>query len=121
MPRVPLAQAQRSGQRWSMDFIRSGKPTENGYIESFNGKLRDELLNTEIFFSLNQHAHSNNTQYRYSGVTPIQIIGKLLQLESESKNITPALLQTSASWRDQLKADGENQTSAPDQRCQMAG
>ncbi|MBK1860140.1 integrase core domain-containing protein, partial [Cerasicoccus arenae] len=35
-----------------LDFIRPGKPTENGYIESFNGKLRDELLNTEIFFSL---------------------------------------------------------------------
>jgi putative transposase len=28
---------------------RSGKLWENGYIESFNGKLRDELLNGEIF------------------------------------------------------------------------
>jgi putative transposase len=35
-----------------LDFIRPGKPTENGFIESFNGRLRDELLNTEIFFSL---------------------------------------------------------------------
>lgn len=121
MPRVTLAQAQRSGQRWSMDFIRSGKPTENGYIESFNGKLRDELLNTEIFFSLNQHAHSNNTQYRYSGVTPIQIIGKLLQLESESNKYYASTAPNVRKLEDQLKADGENQTSAPDQRCQMAG
>lgn len=28
-----------------LDFIRPGKPVENGYIESFNGRLRDELLN----------------------------------------------------------------------------
>ena len=35
-----------------LDFIRPGKPVENGYVESFNGKLRDECLNTELFFSL---------------------------------------------------------------------
>ncbi|WP_433968467.1 DDE-type integrase/transposase/recombinase [Tunturiibacter gelidiferens] len=35
-----------------LDFIRLGKPVENGYIESFNGKLRDECLNLEIFFTL---------------------------------------------------------------------
>ncbi len=29
-----------------------GSPWENGYIESFNGKLRDELLNCEIFETL---------------------------------------------------------------------
>ena len=33
-----------------LDFIRPGKPVENGYIESFNGKLRDECLNVEVFF-----------------------------------------------------------------------
>jgi putative transposase len=35
-----------------LDLIRPGKPVENGYIESFNGRLRDECLNGEIFFSL---------------------------------------------------------------------
>ena len=30
-------------------FVESGSPCENGYNESFNGKLRDELLNREIF------------------------------------------------------------------------
>ena len=29
-------------------FIEPGSPWENGYVESFNGKLRDELLNGEI-------------------------------------------------------------------------
>ena len=33
-------------------FIEPGSPWENGYIESFNGKLRDELLNRELFTTL---------------------------------------------------------------------
>ena len=33
-------------------FIEPGSPWENGYIESFNGKLRDELLNVELFDTL---------------------------------------------------------------------
>ena len=35
-------------------FIEPGNPWENGYIESFNGKLRDELLNREIFTTLTE-------------------------------------------------------------------
>ena len=35
-------------------FIEPGSPWENGYNESFNGKLRDELLNSEIFYSLKE-------------------------------------------------------------------
>jgi putative transposase len=35
-----------------LDFIQPGKPVENGYIESFNGRLRDECLNGEVFFTL---------------------------------------------------------------------
>jgi putative transposase len=35
-------------------FIEPGSPWENGYIESFNGKLRDELLNGEIFYTLTE-------------------------------------------------------------------
>jgi putative transposase len=33
-------------------YIEAGSPWENGYVESFNGKLRDELLNVEIFNTL---------------------------------------------------------------------
>ena len=33
-------------------FIEPGGPWENGYVESFNGKLRDELLDREIFYTL---------------------------------------------------------------------
>ena len=35
-------------------FIEPGRPWENGYIESFNGKLRDELLNREIFYTVEE-------------------------------------------------------------------
>jgi len=35
-------------------FIEPASPWENGYIESFNGKMRDELLNGEIFYSLKE-------------------------------------------------------------------
>jgi putative transposase len=35
-----------------LDFIRPGKPVENAYIESFNGRLRDECLNVNQFVSL---------------------------------------------------------------------
>jgi putative transposase len=35
-------------------FIEPGSPWENGYNESFNGKLRDELLDREIFYSLHE-------------------------------------------------------------------
>ena len=35
-------------------FIEPGSPWENGYNESFNGKLRDELLNGEVFYTLKE-------------------------------------------------------------------
>jgi len=35
-------------------YIEPGSPWENGYIESFNGKLRDEFLNGEIFDTLQE-------------------------------------------------------------------
>ena len=33
-------------------YIEPGSPWENGYVGSFNGKLRDELLNREVFYPL---------------------------------------------------------------------
>jgi len=35
-----------------LDFTTPGKPTENGFVESFQGRFRDECLNTEIFENL---------------------------------------------------------------------
>jgi putative transposase len=35
-------------------YIERGSPWENGYVESFNARLRDELLNGEIFYTLRE-------------------------------------------------------------------
>ena len=35
-------------------YVEPGSPWENGYVESFNGKLRVELLNREIFYTLRE-------------------------------------------------------------------
>ena len=35
-------------------YIAPGKPTQNGYIEAFNGRMRDELLNESLFIDLGQ-------------------------------------------------------------------
>jgi putative transposase len=46
--------------RWSKEYqiewhyIAPGKPMQNGYIESFNGRMRDELLNESLFLDLDQ-------------------------------------------------------------------
>ena len=45
--RVMDAWAHRHGVQ--LAFIRPGRPTENGFIESFNGRLRDKCLNVELF------------------------------------------------------------------------
>ena len=52
-------------------YIEPGSPWENGYIESFNGKMRDELLNREIFTTL-EEARILIGQYRreYNQVRP---------------------------------------------------
>lgn len=38
----------------AMDFTRPGKPTDNGHVESFNGRLREECLNTHWFGSIEE-------------------------------------------------------------------
>ncbi len=45
-----FAWAKDQGVAWH--YIAPGKPMQNGYIESFNGKMRDELLNESLFLSL---------------------------------------------------------------------
>ena len=51
------------GHGIGLDFIRPGKPVGNGYIESFNGRLRDECLNVSLFFSL-EDARQKLEQWR---------------------------------------------------------
>jgi putative transposase len=78
--------------RWSQErhiewhYIAPGKPTQNAFVESFNGRLRDECLNETLFTSL-AHArsilaawkHDYNTVRPHSklgGRTPAEIAGQ---------------------------------------------
>ena len=61
-----------------LSAFRPGKPTENAYIESFNGKFRDECLNEHWFVSLD-HAREVIEAWRvdYNEVRPHSGIGHL--------------------------------------------
>ena len=47
-----LAWQQEHGVEWH--YIAPGKPMQNGFVESFNGRLRDECLNEHLFTNLNE-------------------------------------------------------------------
>ena len=51
-------------------YIEPGSPWENGYCESFNGKLRDECLNGEIFYSLKEAHHHRKLAQSLQHQTP---------------------------------------------------
>ena len=57
-------------------FIEPGSPRENGYVESFNGKLRDEFLNREVFDTLIEaQALTENWRREYNQIRPHSSLG----------------------------------------------
>ena len=65
----------RSG--WSTDRLRrTRQPWENGFVESFNARLRDELLNGEIFYTLREaQIIIESWRRHYNAVRPHASIG----------------------------------------------
>ena len=61
-----------------LDFIRPGKPVDNGLIESFNGRLQDECLNIHLFWSL-EDAREKLEEWRldYNSFRPHSALGQL--------------------------------------------
>ena len=58
-------------------FIEPGSPWENGYCESFNGRLRDELLAREIFYTLEEaRVLVENWRREYNGIRPHGSLGQ---------------------------------------------
>lgn len=55
--------ARSKDHRVEWHYIAPGKPMQNGYVESFNGRMRDELLNQSLFFGLD-HARSAIAEWR---------------------------------------------------------
>jgi putative transposase len=70
-----------------LTFSRPGKPTDNGYIESFNGKLRDECLNSHWFTSL-ADARSIIEAWRwdYNEARPHGALGQLTPVDFAQRN-----------------------------------
>jgi len=65
-----------------LDFTRPGKPTDNGHIESFNGRFRDECLNVNQFYTL-EHARTCCEAWRhdYNHLRPHSALGHLTPSE----------------------------------------
>jgi putative transposase len=71
-----LAWAEEHNITWH--FIAPGKPMQNGFCESFNGRMRDELLNESLFFGLD-HARKRIADWAndYNGQRPHSALGYL--------------------------------------------
>lgn len=84
-----------------LHFIRPGKPVENAYIESFNGRLRDECLNGHWFTSVD-HARSIIDEWKidYNDYRPHSSLGNLSPNEfirKEGKNQQDCVVEYSNS------------------------
>ena len=78
-------------------YIEPGSPWENGYCESFNSKLRDELLNGEIFYSLKEaRIVIENWRRHYNEVRPHSSLGYRPPAPSVLLAERPAALQRPA-------------------------
>jgi hypothetical protein len=76
-----LKWANENGVEWH--YIDPGKPQQNGYIESFNGSLRDECLNEEIFDSLADARRKLALwRYDYNNVRPHSSLGNQTPAEA---------------------------------------
>jgi putative transposase len=73
----------------ALDFIRPGKPAENGFIESFNGKLRAECLNANQFLSIDD-ARCKIESWRadYNVHRPHSSLGDLTPNEFMRRSVT---------------------------------
>lgn len=88
---------------WSKDhkvewhYIAPGRPMQNGYVESFNGRMRDELLNESLFFGLD-HARSAIAEWAddYNNFRPHSSLG----------------YQTPANYAGIIAATGSNATQS---------
>ena len=73
-----------------MHYIAPGKPQQNAFIESFNGKLRDELLNENLFTLLDQaRSHLAAWKHDYNHNRPHSKLGWLTPIEF-AKSAMPA-------------------------------
>jgi putative transposase len=71
-----------------LSFIRPGKPNENAYIESFNGKFRDECLNEHWFITMAQARRSiENWRIEYNTERPHSSLGDMTPEEFAARGL----------------------------------
>jgi len=95
-----------------LEFIRLGKPTETGHIESFNGRFREECLNAQAFFSLAEERRIIEVWRRdYNTVRPHSSLAGMSpeeyrravkgeNTEVATKNLSPV------TWRGKVRVPG---------------
>jgi putative transposase len=84
--RALAAWSEQRGVR--LDFIQPGKPAQNAYIESFNGRLRDECLNANWFTSLSDARRKiENWRQDYNQQRPHSSLGYLAPAEFAQKQL----------------------------------
>lgn len=81
----------------TMDYSRPGKPTDNPFVESFNGSFRDECLNTHWFLSLEDAAEKIGrwrTEYNHyrphsslDDMTPAEYVERGFELMKETVSL----------------------------------
>ena len=104
---------------WSGDvgiewhYIAPGKPTQNGFVESFNGRMRDELLNETLFFTIGQArailarwAHDYNTERPHSSLGYATPAAFAAELEQQWTGADPARCVTRAHARQHWSVSG---------------
>ena len=79
-----LAWQQQRGIEWH--YIAPGKPMQNGFVESFNGRLRDECLNEHLFATLKEACeiieerrtdyNTNRPHSSLNGLTPTEFVAR---------------------------------------------
>ena len=90
--RAILRWADQNAVPWH--YIDPGKPQQNAFIESFNGSLRDELLNEEIFDTLDDARRKLALwRYDYNTVRPHSSLGNQAPLEVDVSRFCSGLLR----------------------------
>ena len=92
---------------WSGDariewhYIAPGKPTQNGFVESFNGRMRDELLNETLFFTIGQARaivarwiDDYNTERPHSSLGYATPVAFAAELEQQQVGLIPPVAST---------------------------
>jgi len=71
-------------------YIEPGSPWQNGFIESFNGRLRDECLNRELFYTLTEaRVVIEDWRWKYNHIRPHRSLGLLTPLEFAAQETAP--------------------------------